>query len=302
MSAASISLAIGTTAAANVTDGATTYVPPGVSVTVALQSSTGIKRWIVRADNVIGGTNPQDSLGGFTYQADTGGTFSTTFFLPLSASVRKFVSETLDSSNNPTKAAFTVAALQSPALSFYHRAAVVNTSNVNVSNMNVVIDGQTLIAGETVLLVAQTTGAENGLYTCGAVASNNCALTRSVDMPSGAVFPTPVVVEVEKGTTIGNSLSTTWKASNTGAVTIGTTSLTFYPRVVRGAANLASNTVNVTNLWIQSGATGTAVCTNLNATAQISTINTGAGTGNIIMQGANASGTGAYTFCLVNWG
>jgi hypothetical protein len=301
MSAASVSLAIGTTAAANVTDGATTFVPPGVSVTIALQSSTGIKRWIVRADNVIGGQDPQDSLGGFSYQADTGGTFSTTIFLPLSVSTRRFVSEVLDSSNNPTKAIFIVSAYASPAVSAFHRAAVVNTTNVNVSNMNVVIDGQTLVAGETVLLVAQTTGAENGLYTCGTVTTNNCALTRSVDLPAGAVFPSPIVVYIEKGTAIANSLSYDWKASNTGNVTIGTTSLTFFPRVVRGAANLASNTVNVTNLWIQSGATGTAVSTNLNATAQISTINTGSGTGNIIMQGANAGGTGAYTFAIINW-
>lgn len=301
MSAASVSLAIGTAAAANVTDGATTYVPPGVAVTVALQSSTGIKLWIVKTDNVIGGTDPQDSLAGFQYQATTGQTFSTSFVLPPSVSKRTFVSETLDSNNNPVKISFTVAAIVSPASSFYHRAAVVNTSNVNVSNMNVVIDGQTLVQGSTVLLVAQTTGAENGLYTCGAVTSNNCALTRSADLAAGAVLPTPIVVMVEAGTTIGNSLSAEWKASNTGNVTVGTTSLTFYPRVIRGAANLASNTVNVTNLWIQTGATGVVSSTNTNGAAQISTVTAGAGTGNIIIQGANAGGTGAYVYILMNY-
>lgn len=301
MSAASISLAIGTTAAANIVDGATTYVPPGVAITIALQVTTGIKRWIVRADNVIGGTDPQDSLAGFTYEAGTGGVFSTLLTIPFGVSVRTFVSETLDASNNPVKVKFIIAALQSPSVSFFHRAAVVNTTNVALTAMNVVIDGVTLTQGQTVLLVAQTTGSQNGLYTCGAVAANLCALTRSADMSTGAVFPSPLVVYIEQGTTVGNSLSFDWKASNTGNVTIDTTSLTFFPRVVRGAANLASNTVNVTNLWIQAGATATAVATNLNATAQVSTVTAGSGTGNIIIQGANAGGTGAYTFALINW-
>jgi hypothetical protein len=49
MSNSSVSYAVNGAAASNVTDGATTYVPPGASVTVALQSSTGIKRWRFKA-------------------------------------------------------------------------------------------------------------------------------------------------------------------------------------------------------------------------------------------------------------
>jgi hypothetical protein len=165
--------------------------------------------------------------------------------------------------------------------------------------MNVVIDGQTLVAGQSVLLVGQATGAQCGVYSCGTVAANLCVVTRVADMASAAVVKSPVIVEVEAGTLYGGS---TWKTSNTGALTIDTTALTFYPRVVRGTANLASNTVNVTNLWILTGATAVAVATNLNATAQVSTTTAGAGTGNIIIQGANAGGTGSYNYVVVNWG
>ncbi len=301
MSIATVTLAVGTTAAVTLTDNVTTYVPPGVSVTVALLSSTGISRWHFRADNVVGGSDPQGSLSGLSYTSEGGATpFSYTFVMPFDATSIVFVSEALDASKNPVKNKVTLSAFQGAAGGTqYHKAAVVNTSNVNTSSMNVVIDGQTLTQGQTVLLVAQTTGAQNGLYTVGAVAANLAALTIAADLPTGLVATSPVIVEVEAGTLYGG---TTWKSTNTGSLTVGTTALTFYPRTFRGAANLASNTVNVTSLWIVTGATVVAVSTNLNATAQVSTVTAGAGTGNIIIQGANAGGTGAYVYLGTNWG
>lgn len=299
MSAASISIAVNGGAAANITDGATTYILAGASVVLALQTSTGIKRWIIRADNPVGGSDPQGSLSAFQYQADSGGTFSTTIAWPRNTQAVSFISETLDANNNFVRAKITVAAFQGTGgASQYHKAAVANTTNVNTAAMNVVIDGVTLIAGQAVLLVNQTTGSQNGLYSCGTVTANLCALTR-VDIAGGEVTVSPIIVEVEAGTLYGGS---TWKTTNTGSLTMDTTSLTFYPRTVRGTANLASNTVNVTNLWIVTGATALAVATNLNVGANVSTTNAGAGTGNIIIQGANAGGTGSYAYCVVNWG
>lgn len=299
MSAASVSFAINGGAASNITDGATTYMPAGSTVVVALQSSTGITRWRFAADNPIGGSDPQGSISGFDYRAELGGTFSTTITLPRDATTISFVSETLDSNKNPVKINVRMSAYQGAgANSQYQRAAVVNTSNVNVSSMNVVIDGQTLTAGEVVLLVAQTTGAENGLYSCGTVASNLCALTRMTTLQAGEVAASPVIVEIEKGTSFGGS---TWKTTNTGSLTVGTTALTFYPRVVRGTANLASNTVNVTSLWIATGARTVAASTNI-ATTIYSALTAGAGTGYDVITGAAAGGVGAIDYIIINWG
>lgn len=299
MSNSTVTLAVNTTAAATLTDNSINYIPPGSNCTVALLSNTGIKRWRFAVDNVVGGSDPQGSLSGLVYTAEQGGIFTTSFVMPFDAQTIKFVSETIDSTNNPVKISITLAALQGAAGGTqYHKAAVVNTANVNTAAMNVVIDGQTLTQGETVLLVAQTTGAQNGLYTVGAVAANLAALTTAVDLPTGIVVPSPVIVEVEKGTIFGGS---TWKSTNTGTLTVGTTALTFYPRIHRGTANLASNTVNVTSLWAASGSTAMLTSTNI-ATTLFGTATAGAGSGFMVITGAAAGGVGAIAYAVQNWG
>jgi len=86
------------------------------------------------------------------------------------------------------------------------------------------IDGVTPYLGMFVLLVGQTTGAQNGLYTVTNLGSSSVAwvLTRwsgwdaSAEMLNGSAF------YVRKGTTYGG---TTWCNATTSAPTVGTTAL-----------------------------------------------------------------------------
>jgi hypothetical protein len=290
MSAASVSLAIGAAAASNVTDGASTRCDPGMAVTIALQSSTGIKRWIVREDGT-------DFLGldGFVYQADTSGVFSTVITLPRNTCVIPFQSSTWDGSNE-SRVRFTVLCFPA-AIGQYHRVTAVQTTAVaDLTAATVSVDSQTLTQGQTVLLVNQSTGAQNGIYQVGVVAGGNAPLTRLPDLASGAVIPSPQVVEVEKGTVYGGS---SWKTSNTGDMTVGTTTMTFFPRMIRGFSALSSGTINITSQWIQTGAFAYATCNSAKNVIQATVPTAGSGNGFCVF---NGTGTDGCVYMIVNWG
>ena len=108
--------------------------------------------------------------------------------------------------------------------------------NITVSNpATAVFDGVTLATGDRVLLVAQTTASQNGIYIFNGSAS---AMTRSSDAngvqtdQSGAGYGT-----LAEGTFVFVGEGTTWKSTGwvlqtpgstaTGAIVVGTTSLTF---------------------------------------------------------------------------
>lgn len=102
-------------------------------------------------------------------------------------------------------------------------------------------DGLTYVAGDRVLLAAQTTAADCGVYVVGTVTASAAALTRAADMPAGLALPTGSIIEVSEGTV--GKLST-WKATatTTGGPVIGTNDPVFYPRVYKKVVTLASGT------------------------------------------------------------
>lgn len=83
-----------------------------------------------------------------------------------------------------------------------------------------VIDGITLATGNRILLKDQSTGADNGIYTVNAAG----APTRAIDADVSAEVTGGMFVFVEEGTTNADS---GWVMTNDGAVTLGTTALTF---------------------------------------------------------------------------
>lgn len=96
---------------------------------------------------------------------------------------------------------------------------VASTANINVGTGTLLtVDGVTLVAGDRVLLTAQTTTTENGIWIAG-----TGAWTRATDLPAGASV-LGIVVHVFAGTTNGRSA---WLQTNTVAATVGTTALTF---------------------------------------------------------------------------
>ena len=88
------------------------------------------------------------------------------------------------------------------------------------------VDGVTLTTGDRILLKNQTTGSENGIYTVNA----SGAPTRASDFTTGTAQG-GLTVAVFKGTLNGNTF---WQCSNTTAITIGSTAITFARAGVQG--------------------------------------------------------------------
>ena len=92
------------------------------------------------------------------------------------------------------------------------------TANITLSGLQT-IDGISVLAGERVLVKNQTTGTENGLYNAA-----SGAWTRTTDADAAAEVTAGLSVMVEEGTTQADSQ---WRLTTDGAITLGTTALTF---------------------------------------------------------------------------
>lgn len=105
---------------------------------------------------------------------------------------------------------------------------VIATSNITLSGLQT-IDGITVVANDRVLVTGQSTASQNGVY----IASSS-AWARATDADTtGEVTPGSMWF-IEEGTAYGK---TQWRCSNTGTITIGSTSITI---VQFGAATMFS--------------------------------------------------------------
>jgi chloramphenicol 3-O-phosphotransferase len=104
-------------------------------------------------------------------------------------------------------------------------AKVRTTANITLSGTQT-IDGVAVVAADRVLVMAQTTGTQNGLYIVAAG-----AWTRATDADVSGEFAPGRQVFVQQGTLYG---FTTWAVSNTTAPVIGTDAINFVQ--VGGAA------------------------------------------------------------------
>lgn len=91
------------------------------------------------------------------------------------------------------------------------------TANITLSGIQT-IDGVAVVANDRVLVRAQTTGAENGIYIAG-----SGAWTRATDFDASSEVVGSSFF-VSEGSTLGNSV---WVMTTDAPVTIGTTALTF---------------------------------------------------------------------------
>lgn len=102
------------------------------------------------------------------------------------------------------------------------RAVAVANLTVASTGVGTVVDGVTLALGDRLLLTAQSTASQNGPYTVGA-----SALTRATDADASAEFVQFMVVPIgSEGTTYKN---TRWYLATAGAITLGSTALSFLP-------------------------------------------------------------------------
>ena len=90
----------------------------------------------------------------------------------------------------------------------------------------ITIDSRVLVVGERVLVKDQTTGLQNGFYkvTTVGTASVNWVLTRTVDADEDSEITPGAFTFVEEGTVGANN---GYVCTNVGAITVGTTAITF---------------------------------------------------------------------------
>jgi len=82
------------------------------------------------------------------------------------------------------------------------------------------LDGVTLATGDRILVKDQSSGAENGIY----IVAASGAPSRATDADSNSEMTPGMFTFVEEGTTNADS---GWVMTNDGAITVGTTALTF---------------------------------------------------------------------------
>lgn len=98
--------------------------------------------------------------------------------------------------------------------------------------------GVTCVAGDVVLLVGQTTAAQNGPYVVGTVATGTAPLTRLPDCAAASAIEQGTTFEVGfEGTLYGGS---TWKTTCTGVKVWGTDDPLLFPRKCSGVLTLSS--------------------------------------------------------------
>ena len=106
---------------------------------------------------------------------------------------------------------------------------VVTVANVNLSGgAPTSVDGVTLVANDRVLVTAQSTGSQNGIYRVKTLGTgSNGTWVRSKDADTNDDVTAGMVVMITEGTTYAD---TQWKLTTNDAITVGTTSLTFSQR------------------------------------------------------------------------
>lgn len=96
-----------------------------------------------------------------------------------------------------------------------------STGDVSISSMPATIDGVTLLSGDRVALIKQTTGSENGIYIFNGV---GVAATRSSDADENAEVTQGLSFDVVEGLVNGQKR---YLLTTSGTIVVGTTSLTF---------------------------------------------------------------------------
>ncbi|MBB6730063.1 hypothetical protein [Cohnella zeiphila] len=104
---------------------------------------------------------------------------------------------------------------------------VATVGNIGLSGLQT-IDGVTLTAGDRVLVKDQATGRDNGIYIADAD-----AWSRAPDADSSTKLSAGLFVHVKEGS---SNAGTGWMLATAGAVTLGSTTLTFVQKTGAGAA------------------------------------------------------------------
>ena len=174
---------------------------------------------------------------------------------------------------------------------------VVATGNVVVSSHsgNYTVDSVTLATGNRVLLTAQTTASENGIYKVNAQVGGNSSMSRATDADSNDDLSANMFFFVEEGSTYAD---TGWVCSTNETVTLANmvfTQFTGAHGITAGAGlTKTGNTLSATTEAIADGGV------NLATADQIHTFVTGSYAGDITAVSAGTGLAGGGTTGTVN--
>jgi hypothetical protein len=179
--------------------------------------------------------------------------------------------------------------------------AVVQSNVASLAACSTTQDGITLVAGDTVLLVGQTTAAENGPYLVGTPTAGNAALTRPGWWKAGYSVPDGFEFIVATDATSATAMAK-WKATGHGKV-VGTNDPLIYPVQIKGSVALTSatpSTASVASLFIAAGAKAYLTETTNQANSTLKAVlSVGQGNGSLAITGA-ATNTDTIGYLIVN--
>lgn len=131
-------------------------------------------------------------------------------------------------------------------LDWHAHVRVAAASNITITAPGATVNGVTLANGDRILLTAQSTASQNGLWVYNGAAS---ALTRPTDYAAGAVLTNPsITVTATEGTTPAGNIA--WTLSTDGTVTVDTTTTAWAQVGGSGTVYTGGNGITVTGASI----------------------------------------------------
>ena len=166
---------------------------------------------------------------------------------------------------------------------FKQAVRVVVTTNINLTGAPSTVDGVTLAVNNRILVTAQSTASQNGLYYVATVGTgSNGIWTRTADGNETGEMSSGMIVVATEGTAYADS---EWLLTSNDPIVVGTTSLNF----INLAATIYSGTSNV--IVTNSGN----VLISTAGTANVITVaNTGAYVTGIVSATGNVNGANLY--------
>lgn len=153
-------------------------------------------------------------------------------------------------------------------------------------------DGNTYVQGQIVVLLAQTTASQNGIYTVGVVGGGTAPLTRLAGFETGALIVPGFMVGIQTGTLYGGCVLKSFVTNFTSVY--GTNDPLFIPNLIVQSVTLGAGTINITNVPIR--VTTTKVGISYNRTTPNNTATTVQYNSTVITAGSLGSGAPSITY------